>query len=428
MPRTLKIVIIGAGSKFTRGVLADIAASGELASYDLNIVLVDLDEGVLEQVVEIGQSIRDHYGSAMTIEATTDRARALPQADYVVLSVERRRNELWEQDFRVPLSFGFRHVLGENGGPGAMFHALRNYEIVLPVCRDMERLCPNATLLNFTNPEVRIVMAVTRLTQVKVIGLCHGVLNCRKRICELLDKTEDELHIETGGINHFFWVLKVRHVQTGQDLYPALRQRVLETASPLVKRLMNVFGLYTYPSDDHVGEYLSFAHEYTGLRWPYGLESHRVGETRDTRRDWRDEFLNGTWSENQKYETSEEIAIGIMEDIEGDKGSWRPAVNVPNTQGAVENLPPEAIVEVPATVDASGVHPVPVGKLPEPLAALTRTQISIQSLVVEAYRTRSRNLLLQALLLDPVVNSLERAETMLDVMLDLQKDYLPAFD
>ena len=97
-----------------------------------------------------------------------------------------------EQDFRVPLSFGFKHVLGENGGPGAMFHALRNYEVIIPICKDIERFCPDATLLNFTNPEARIVMAITQLTKVKVIGLCHGVLEGREKVAELLGKGLDD--------------------------------------------------------------------------------------------------------------------------------------------------------------------------------------------------------------------------------------------
>ena len=425
----LRIVIIGAGSVFTRGMLADIASNNDLKNYKTTVSLVDLNEVALSQMISICQRIIEHYDAPVVLEKTTDHTVALPGADFVFIAVERHRYELWEQDFRVPLSFGFKHVLGENGGPGAMFHALRNYELVIPICKDIEQLCPDATVLNFTNPEVRIVMAIAQLTKVKLVGLCHGVLEARDEIAKLLKTDLADLHIETGGINHFFCVLKIEDKKTGKDLYPELRECTMKSSPPLIQKMMEIYGYFMFPSDDHIGEYLSFAHEFTGVRWPYGLESSKLAESERWHENWRTRLLTGTKKEviDELLQPSPEIAIDIITDILGDKGSWQPSVNVPNTEGYIENLPTNAIVEVPAMVDATGVHPVKVGPMPEALAAFTRTQISIQLLLIEAYQKRSKNLLLQALLLDPIVDSCERAEKMLDYMLELQSEFLPKF-
>jgi len=324
--------------------------------------------------------------------------------------------------------YGFRNVLGENGGPGALFHAIRNYEIVLPICRDIEKLCPDALVLNFTNPESRILMAMKHLTKINAVGLCHGVFGARSRAAQLLGKDLSDLKIVTGGLNHFFWVLKVEDANTGEDLYPLLRQRIQESCPPLVQKMVEVFDCFTYPSDDHIGEYLSFAQEFTGLLWHYGRECRKVAKSESPSSDWRDDYLSGKRPvDDNLVRPGGEIAVDIIADILTDKNKWEPAVNVLNTGGYVENLSTDAVVEVPAMVNATGVHPEHVGPLPEALAAFCRTQISIQLLLIEAYRKRSKKLLLQALLLDPVVDSVKRAEKMLNYMLELQKDYLPEF-
>jgi len=425
----VKIVLIGAGSaSFGRGTIADIMSCEDLKNHDCTVVLVDIDEKALNQTAGLAELIRDHYKSPVKVEKTVDRAEALPDADYVIISVTQKRYELWEQDFRVPLAYGFRHVLGENGGPGALFHALRNYGIVLPICHDIERLCPDALVLNFTNPESRILMAMTHLTKIKAVGLCHGVLEARRRAAQLLEKDLNHLDIVTGGLNHFFWLLKVEDARTGEDLYPLLRQRVQESCPPLVQKMVEVFDYFTYPSDDHIGEYLSFAHEFAGLLWHYGRETRKVARSESPPADWRDEYLSGRRAvDNNLVRPGGEIAVDIIADIIEDKNKWEPSVNVLNTNRYVENLSTDAVVEVPAIVNATGVHPEQVGPLPEALAAFCRTQVSIQLLLIEAYRQSSKKLLLQALLLDPVVDSAKRAEEMLDHMLELQKDYLPSF-
>ena len=434
MSDPVKIVVMGAGSRsFGRGALVDTLMCEALRDRKVTLTLVDVDEGALARMAGLARVLNEHLGSPLTIEATTDRAQALPGADYVITSVTVQRYPLWEQDFRVPMAFGFRHVLGENGGPGALFHALRNYEIILPICRDVERLCPDALLLNFTNPESRILMAICHLTKVRAVGLCHGVLGARNRAAQILDRPLASLDMVTGGLNHFFWFLKIADAKTGEDLYPELRRRIVSgevSVPPLVRKVVEVFDHFTYPSDDHIGEYLAFAHEFVDGRWHYGQECRpvpRPGPRPAEEEDWTAPYLDGRKPAAELLRASGELSLEIIADIECDRKAWQPTVNVLNDDGYVANLQREAIVEVPATVDAGGVHPEHVGPIPEPLAAFCRTQVTIQQLLIEAYHERSKKLLLQALLLDPVVDSVAQAEKLLETMLELQKEFLPAF-
>jgi alpha-galactosidase len=432
--KPVKIVAIGAASIFGRGLLADVFGSPEFKDLDATFVLVDINEPALETMHKLGLVMKKHFGSSVKLEMTTDRLQALPGADHVITGVAIRRYELWEQDFRVPLAFGFKQVLGENGGPGAIFHSLRNYELMIPIARDMERLCPDALLINFTNPEPKIIKAVADMTKIKSIGLCHGVKSSRMGVCEILGRPMEELEIIAGGHNHFFWVTKIADRKTGDDLYPALRKRILEDpdcpqAPPLVKKMVEIFGLYTYPSDDHVGEYLQFATEFTGLLWEYGLETKHVprGGLKPEPPPW-DDYISGSRPiDNDLTKPGGEIAIPIILDIELDRRQWECAVNVPNDGLFIENVPDYMVVEVPAICDRNGVHPEKIGPLPDALAAFCSRQATIQKLLSDAYAKRSKNLLLQCLLLDPVVDSIPRAEQMLDYMLDLQRDYLPEF-
>ena len=428
----MKIVLIGAGSQsFGRGQLADLFQARELRGRGVTVALVDQNEAALALMTQLARRFKEHTGSDVAIESASDRRRALPGANYVITAVARRRYPLWEQDFRVPLAHGFKHVLGENGGPGALFHALRSFELVLPICRDIEQLCPGALLLNFTNPEARVLHAILHLTKVKAAGICHGIFSAEQAIARYLNAEVEQLEITSSGMNHFYCILKVLDKKTGRDrLAEALsKARGDASAPPLFRKMAEIFGVFTFPSDDHIGEYLSYGHELHGIKWHYGQECRpvrleeppkvsRVAECAEGRAPVTPELLA----------SSGELTVPIICDIELDRHARRSAVNVLNREGSIENLPREAAVEVPALVDAKGLHPLKVGPVPETFAAYMRTQFSIHSLLTEAYRTRSKKLLLQALLLDPCVNSLVEAEKLLDEMLELQKDFLPAFE
>jgi alpha-galactosidase len=433
----MKIVIIGAGSSnFGRGQIVDILCAPELRGRGVTLSLVDIDEQNLAVMTRFARRVAEHCGSDAVIEQTTDRTAALPGADYVLVAVCRQRYPLWEQDFRVPLAHGFRHCLGENGGPGALFHTLRSLELVIPICRDMERLCPMALLLNFTNPEARVLHAVCHLTKVRAAGICHGVSMGIDCIARLMERRVDELEVTAAGVNHFYAVLKVIDRANGKDILAECKRRVLTNGepkwSPLFRSILDIFDVFTFPSDDHIGEYLSFGTEYCGVKWHYGQEARKVGA--GLYQPW----LLGAEEirayadasrpiDSRALQPSGEFSVPIIADIELDRRMRRPSVNVLNTDGLIENLPRHGVVEVPALVDAGGIRPEKVGPIPEPFAAFLRTQYAIHQTLTEAYRTGSKKLLLQALLLDPVVNSIGEARRLLDDMLELQAEFLPNF-
>ncbi len=427
-----RIVIIGAGSHcFGRGQIADLLQTAELRGRNLELVLVDTDQAALDRMHRLAQRIQEHVGSDFSLSSTTDRRAALCGAAFVVVAVARRRYPLWEQDFRVPLAHGVRHVLGENGGPGALFHALRSLHLLLPICRDMEELCPEALLLNFTNPEARVLHAILHLTRVRAAGICHGVFGAEQALCQYLDRPREALEITSAGMNHFYCILQAKELATGADLLPtALACAVADPeAPPLFRKLAEIFGVFSFPSDDHIGEYLAWGSEYHGVKWVYGQESRRVPFFDTPAED----ALSACADDHRPLEAamlapSGEVTAPIIADILLDRKQRRSAVNVLNgAERFIDNLPPDAAVEVPAIVDAKGIHPLKVGPVPETMAAFMRTQFSIHTLVTEAYRTREKRLLLQALLLDPCMPSIAVAEHVLDDLLALQGDYLPEF-
>jgi len=433
----LKVVLVGAGSaNFGRGTLVDLMGCEELRDRQLDIRLVDIDPDAVGRMLALAGMLKERLGSDAHIKATTDRREALPDADHVVLAVATKRFPLWEQDFRVPMAFGFRHVDGENGGPGAAFHTLRSIHQAIPICRDMEELCPEALLINFTNPESRVCLAVSKLTSIKAVGLCHGAFSTLHAVAGILERPVEEITLAIGGINHFHWVLAVRTVEGEEDLtdafYAALAAK-RDTLAPLVRVMFDLFGLYPFPAPAHIGEYVAWGYETCGMLWPQGPDGRKVdGDWINYRRAMEIESARLERVASGKEPLSEdmvrpsgELAAPIICDVEFDKNARELSVNIPNEGGAISNLPEDAVVEIPCRVDRGGVHPEAVGPLPEPIAAMCRTQISIQNLLVEAYAQQSKRHLLQALVLDPVVDSVERAQKMMEVLLEVEADYLP---
>jgi alpha-galactosidase len=410
-----------------------------VAHQELNgstISLVDVNPEALRIMAQVARRLNEAAGEPFSIEATTDRCEVLSDAQFVIISVAVKRNELWRLDFEIPLKYGVKQVLGENGGPGGLFHAMRNIPIVLDICRDIERLCPDALVLNLTNPEGRICQAVSRYTDLQFVGLCHGISMAQAAIGEVLGLPPGEIAPKAGGLNHFSWILELWRESSGEDLYPAFKraiaERGIEEASirnhrfeiKLSRYLMEVFGLWPLPSDDHVGEYLSYAWEYCGLQG-YDFE----GVDKQVAANWR--RLRG-WADGRDPinallgQSSGERVIPIIVAVLNNARQYELSANLPNA-GFIPNLPNWAIVEIPATVDADGVHGIPIGPLPEPIAAMCHTQIAVIDQMVEAAVHGDRQAALQALLLDPVVNSISQAEAVLNEMLEVHKDFLPKF-
>ncbi|MCL5997638.1 MAG: alpha-glucosidase/alpha-galactosidase [Chloroflexi bacterium] len=421
---TTKVVLIGAASaSFGPAMVADALLTQDLRGSTLT--LVDLDGERLAVMAAYARRLNTLHDAGWCIEHTTDRCLALPGASFVITSVAVKRDELWKLDFAIPIRHGIKQVLGENGGPGGLSHSLRNIPIILDITRDMERLCPHALLLNFSNPESRIGLAVSRYTAQPFVGLCHGIGMGYDSASRITGIPVDDLVGSCGGLNHLGWFLQLRRKSTGEDVYPLLReadQNYDAAYLPLTRYLFHTFGLYPYPSDDHVGEYLSYAWEFCGLEG-YDFEA----ADRHRARQWG--YVQRVAVGEEKpalLRASGEFAFPIIAAMANGTETYIDAVNVRN-DGYIENLPAWTVVEVPAMAGASGLRGLHVGALPAGIAAICNTQAHVQDLVVDAAVKGSRQLALQALLADPVVSSAEAAERTLDELLAVHAPYLPAF-
>jgi alpha-galactosidase/6-phospho-beta-glucosidase family protein len=222
----MKITIIGAGSReFGPATVRDLLLSDPICELEPTVTLMDLSEPGLELTASYSRDVARRHGKPFTFEATTELDRAVDGAQVVVMAIERGRYYYWAQDFHLPRNLGFRQIYGENGGPGGLFHALRNMGPSMDIVRAMERHCPEAWLLNFTNPLTKLCEAQTRLSSMKVVGLCHGVFHGIAQIAEFLECDPDRLETYACGLNHFTWFQEVRDRSSGDDLYPRLRER-----------------------------------------------------------------------------------------------------------------------------------------------------------------------------------------------------------
>ncbi|MBU0713903.1 MAG: alpha-galactosidase [Verrucomicrobia bacterium] len=448
-----RIALIGAGSRsFGPKVIRDILLSSALCERGVELVLMDTVPNHLLENERYAFRLMEQLGRRITVTKTTNLEAALRGARFVITAFEVDRRLYWSQDFHVPRKYGFKQVFGENGGPGGIFHALRNMGPIMRIAKTMERLCPQAMLLNFSNPEHKLCEAVSRLSGIRAVGLCHGIHIGQSQVAEILGMAPHEILVRACGINHFTFFQTIKGVATGEDLYPKLRaaeRRARWTTKwhdvALGRVMLRVFGLWPSPSTNHYGEYIRWAPEFMASELHYyydALEGEPwvtknipdfvyTIETAPTNCAWHPKPEDNRPAIKQEHaaETvrpSSELAIPIMEAVLLNRSRDLEAVNITN-RGTIPNLPTNMVVEVPARCDARGLQAVPMAPLPEPIAALMRTQASINQLLIEAFAEKSKMKLLQAILLDPTVDSYKQAVLMLNEMLKLQQDLLPAF-
>ena len=426
-----KVVLIGAGSS-NFGLYSIIDAVNTPALQGSTLVLVDIDAKKLRVMRKLTDLMNKKTGARLKIEHTVDRKKALPGAEFIVMSIAVDRTNRWKLDWEIPVKHGIRQVIGENGGPGGLSHTLRNVPMIMDVCHDIEDLCPDALLINYTNPLSRVCLAINRYSRVKAVGLCHELKNQLPKLSEILEVDPDELDAISAGLNHFAWILDLRFKSTGKDAYPLLKEKLRSydpSFQPLCRELFNKFGLYPSTDDNHAGEYLPYGwdkcpEQVRGLNWINEGEPYVK---------WTVTYINEIISGKVPLEETfgafarvEERAFYIIEAIIENRNQVELAVNIPN-EGLISNLSRGAIVEVPAVLNRSGVHGIHVGALPKGIASLCNTQIAVQELAVEAAITGDRNKALQALLIDPVVQDLDAAERSLDELLKVHAQYLPQF-
>ncbi|MFE1512600.1 MULTISPECIES: alpha-glucosidase/alpha-galactosidase [Streptomyces] len=405
-----RIVLVGAGSVvFTQGLLADLFAFPELRT--AHIALHDIDPERLATAEAAARHIAVRRGAAPTITAHADRRAALADADFVVNCVQIGMVEATRTDFEVPARYGVAQTIGDTLGIGGIFRALRTFPFLKALGDDMAEVCPDAWLLNYTNPMAMNVEYLSRATGLRrVVGLCHSVHWTVHDLCELVNAPFEEVTYLAAGVNHQAWVLRFEH--DGENLFERLDALIAE--DPELRRRVRIdmyrrLGFYPTETSEHSSEYLPWYLHHPGeierLRLPVGAYLDIVAENMAAYERTRDALAKGAELE---VEGSMEYAPQIIHSIT--TGTPRTVYgNVPN-RGLIENLPCRGTVEVPCLVDGSGVRPTRVGALPPQLAALNRAYLGMNELVVRAAVENEPRHIRHAAMVDPATSSALRVE------------------
>ena len=438
----MKITFMGAGSTvFARNVLGDCICTDAFRGMD--IALYDIDRRRLEESETILSAINRAHGNPAVIRTFCGperRLEALDGADCVVNAIQVGGFEpCTVTDFEIPKKYGLRQTIADTLGIGGIMRGLRTIPVLESFARDMERACPNAWFLNYTNPMSILTGYMLRYTGVKTVGLCHSVQVCSEGLLKSLDM-EDRLEGRReliAGINHMGWLLELRD-RDGKDLYPEVRRRAAEknrtTRHPDMVRFdyIEKLGYYCTESSEHNAEYNPY---YIKARYPELIERFQIPLDEYPRRcvrqidEWEREYASLSGQAALPHTRSREYASRIMEAMVTNQ-PYKIGGNVLNTGGLIENLPPEACVEVPCLVDGSGVTPCRVGRLPLQLAAMNQTHINVHLLTIEAAVTRKREHIYHAAMLDPHTAaelSLDDIIHMVDELLEAHGSWLPQY-
>jgi alpha-galactosidase/6-phospho-beta-glucosidase family protein len=462
MTISTKITVIGAGSaSFGENTLSAIMRSKKLKGSSL--ALVDRNADTLDIVQRLANRLNREWDSQFTITAHTHHQDALPGSQFVVNAIEvGARENLWQQDFEIPIKYGVRQPYAENGGPGGFAHAARNIGPIMEMACNMEQACPDAWFINFTNPMIRICDAINRHSKIKAVGLCHQIYmgytmvgvalandlgievpegligmhaavdqhplqhRVREQIVPLID-------IRAAGLNHFTWIISITDRRTGEDLYPLFRKRFFELKpdfEPLTRDIFSAFGLFPVPGDTHLCEYLPWLNDSQTKPWEYYnirlYDWDLMASVRDFELSRLNDMASGEATIEGLLDTDSEGALEMIENVAAAGNHYHLAANLPNV-GQIANLPLGSAVETPVHVDGAGIHPVHVGALPEPIAELCRRELATAQLGVDAAVEGNREKALQCLLLDPVITDVNTARKILDDYLTTYKEYLPQF-
>lgn len=434
----VRICFIGAGSTiFAKNVLGDAMLTPSLQ--DAEIALYDIDENRLKESELMLQTINKNSNqNRAKIQSFSDRKEALKDANFVINAIQvGGYKPSTVIDFEIPKKYGLQQTIGDTTGIGGIFRGLRTLPVMFDIAKEMEEVCPDAWLLNYTNPMAILTMGMLKATKIKTVGLCHSVQVCVPELFEHLGIKDqynlDEFQWKIAGINHMAWLLEIN--RNGKDFYPEIRRLASEIANPhkdsVRFELMKHFGYYITESSEHNAEYHPY---FIKKNYPELIEQLQIPIDEYLRRcvdqiaGWetqRDEIVNDGSLEHTR---SREYASYIMDAITTGTPTMI-AGNVLN-KGLITNLPEDCCVEVPCLVDKNGVQPTYVGKLPTQLAALNRTNINVQELTVEAAMTLEKDKIYQATLMDPHASSelsISEIKAMVDELIAAHGDYLPAY-
>ncbi|WP_270286787.1 alpha-glucosidase/alpha-galactosidase [Enterococcus casseliflavus] len=434
----VKITFIGAGSTiFAKNVLGDAMLTQSLSEAD--IALYDINEQRLRESELMLRTINKNANhDRAKIRTYQNRKEALTDADFVINAIQVGGYQPSTViDFEIPQKYGLRQTIGDTMGIGGIFRTLRTLPVMLEFAREMEEVCPQTWLLNYTNPMAMLTMGILKGTKIKTVGLCHSVQVCVSELFKQLGISEqynaDEFQWKIAGINHMAFLLEL--TKDGKDFYPTIRE--LAAAKPYPHQdsvrfeLMKRFGYYITESSEHNAEYHPY---FIKKLYPELIDSFDIPLDEYLRRcenqisDWNQMRESIVMNGELTHTRSNEYASYIMDSIV----TGTPSVIAGNVlnKGLITNLPEDCCVEVPCLVDKNGIQPTYVGQLPTQLAALNRTNINVQELTVEAALTLNRSKIYQAAYLDPHLSSelsLEEITCLVDELIEAHAGYLPEY-
>lgn len=439
----MKITFMGAGSTvFARNVIGDCMCCESLR--DSEFALYDIDGERLKEshtILEAMRKAKGGYGKITCYCGVENRKDALRSADFVVNAIQ---VGLYDPctiiDFEVPKKYGLRQTIADTLGIGGIMRALRTIPVMVDFAHDIENVCPNALLLNYTNPMAMLSGYMQRYTGVRTVGLCHSVQICSSDLLTSLgmdDKLEGRKEL-IAGINHMAWLLEIKD-KNGADLYPEIKSRIAEKlADPDFKNkvrfdYINNFGYYCTESSEHNAEYNAF---YIKSKYPELIDRYNIPLDEYPRRcvaqieGWKKEYAEILENGVKDHERSKEYASHIMEAIVTGK-AIQIGGNILNSGHLISNLPEEACVEVPCLVNGTGVLPCRVGALPVQCAAMNMTNINVQLLTIEAAHTLKREHIYQAAMLDPHTGSeldIDSIKSMVDDLIEAHGSWLPKYN
>lgn len=428
-----KIAMIGAGSTvFAKNLLGDILSFPELA--DAEISLMDINDERLSTSAIVARKVSAAVGANATVTTTMDRREAVAGADYVINMIQ---VGLYKPstviDFEIPKKYGLRQTIADTMGIGGIFRALRTIPVMQGLAQDMEAGCPDALLLNYTNPMAMLCWAMDRSSPIRTVGLCHSVQGTAEQLAHDIGVPIDEITYRCAGINHVAFYLEFqRH---GEDLYPLIRKVVEEGRVPDWNRvryeMLTRLGYFVTESSEHFSEYCN---HFIRRDRPDLIERFNIPLDEYIRRC--EEQIAGWHRMKAEFESDAPIEVKRSHEygslIIHSMETNQPRVvygNVPN-RNLIDNLLPGCCVEVPCLVDANGIQPTRIGSIPPQLAGVMTTNVNVQSLTVEAALTRKKEHVYHAAMLDPHLSAeltLDEIWSLVDDLFDAHADYLPEY-
>ena len=436
-----KITFIGAGSLgFTGELVRDILTFPLLG--DATISLMDIHAGRLEWAKKGVEKLIAAGNRPAKVEATLDRAEALKGADVVLTTILAGSTEVWRHDIEIPKKYGVDINVGDTRGPSGIFRFLRTINPMMDIVRDMEKYCPNAVLLNYTNPMAMLVSAIQKQSSISTTGLCHSVQGTAMMLAEWIGAKYEDVDYLCAGINHQAWYLEYKW--KGEDAYPLINKAITERPEVYNEEIVRnemylAIGKYVTESSGHNSEYNPWFRKRpeliekyctTGTGWNPGEYAYILKEYQHNEATWEDQVKQRLAEPltEEDLQRQHEYAAYIINALKGGE-PFKFNGNVQNTQ-LITNLPEGACVEVPVLVDRAGFHPMHVGPLPAECALLTQLSSGIEELAIEGSLAGDPTAIYRAIAHDPLTSavlSLAEIRNMTNELFTQHKEYLPQF-